>query len=247
MDNITSDKKLSDGARNKIACVMLVALISLVGFAFYLYFGTVAPFTQVATSVDDNVGDMGRYATIVYDGVRTPSPEYLKAEELLARKTSKRLYVSDVRNVYDDKNSDVITIDINKILTQDEGEIYVVGGKKIGIFSINCYINKAYLNKRIQSLKDEGAELVVCVCPRTTMISDYTNLNVVLATQNKSPAEEYEGLKGNCLIVRSPLQGSVGVIHFSNSNVPSAKEFSASNYSDIKKDKETENSSSSKN
>lgn len=235
--------KLSEKARNKIALFILVCLISLVGFAFYLYFGTVAPFTQVATNVDDNVGDMGRYATIVYDGIRTPSVEYLKAEEFLSKKTVNKLYVSDVRNIYDDKNSDVITINISTILQSDDCEIYMCAGKKIGIFSINCYMNKTYLNKKVDTLRSQGAEIVMCVCPRTTMISDYSNLNIVLATQNKSPMEEYEGLKGNCLIVRSPLSGSVGVIHISNNNVPSAKEFSSLNFSDIKKDSDKNNTS----
>lgn len=231
-----NNSKLSDKARNKIALLMLVLLIGLVGFAFFMYFKTVTPFTQVATNVDDNVGDMGRYSTIVYSGIRTPSKDYLKAEELLARKKLKKLYVSDVRNIYDDKNSDVTTIDLQKILKQVDPEVYICGNKKIGIFSINCYLNKTYLYEKTNILKKQGAEIIICVCPRTTMISDYSNINVVIATQNKSPQEEPEGMKGNCLIVRSALSGNVGVIHFSNSNVATSKEFSSTDIDDIKKD-----------
>lgn len=236
MENKPHENAMSQNARNKIALFILVCLIGLVGFAFCMYFRTVTPFVQVATNVDDNVGDMGRYSTIVYSGIRTPSKDYLKAEEFLARKQLKKLYVSDVRNIYEDKNSDVVTIDIQKMLDTSEPEIYDCGNKKVGIFSINCYLNKTYLNEKITYLKDQGAEIVMCVCPRTTMVSDYSNLNIVIATQNKSPQEEAEGMKGNCLIVRSPLSGNVGVIHISNSNVATAKDFSYSDLDKIKKD-----------
>ena len=236
MENKPHENAMSQNARNKIALFILVCLIGLVGFAFCMYFRTVTPFVQVATNVDDNVGDMGRYSTIVYSGIRTPSKDYLKAEEFLARKQLKKLYVSDVRNIYEDKNSDVVTIDIQKMLDTSEPEIYDCGNKKVGIFSINCYLNKTYLNEKITYLKDQGAEIVMCVCPRTTMVSDYSNLNIVIATQNKSPQEEAEGMKGNCLIVRSPLSGNVGVIHISNSNVATAKDFSSADLDKIKKD-----------
>ncbi|MDO4841060.1 MAG: hypothetical protein Q3982_00075 [Phoenicibacter congonensis] len=129
------------------------------------------------------------------------------------------VYVSDVRSDYLDKNSEVVTIDMQEIVDSGEPTVLKFGSKTLGIFSINNYYTKAAIQGVVSQLKADGADVIMCIAPRSNMFGTYEGIDAVLCTKEKSPSETSEGRVDNTFIFRSPNPACVGVISISDSNV----------------------------
>ena len=129
------------------------------------------------------------------------------------------VYTSDVRCDYIDKKADVVTVDMSQYENSEEPQIINLGAKNLGVFSIKSYCTKKNVEDYVAQLKDMGADLIMCIAPRSNMFGSYEGIDAILCTKEKSPSETSEGRIGNTFVFRSPNPKCVGVITISDSNV----------------------------
>lgn len=132
------------------------------------------------------------------------------------------VYVSDVRDLYALKGADGLTLNLSDTSRYAEPIVLNGGNKKIGIFAISSYISRAKLKSTIAALEEDGADTVICIAPRTALLSTYDDIDVVILT---NPQEERpdEREHPTTLVVESPEIGDVGVVLLTSNNVPSFK------------------------
>lgn len=224
---------ISRRTREKIALYVLILLV-IAGIAIVAwFFSTANTFTVVATKVDDRVGTMDHYTTIVYSGIRTPDnipeiPEESNNSDELKIDLSQLdvVYLSDVRDAYQNKGSKVITVDIAAIQKSETPQIYYVGSKKVAFFSVDQYTSQKSLSEITSDLKVQKVDITICVTKRSVMLGSFDGIDCVLCTEEKSPSEVSEGHIGNCLIARAAEIGSIGTLNISSSNLVSDKVYS---------------------
>ncbi len=227
---------ISRRTREKIALVIMI-LLSILGFAVVLWFLSTANFFNVyATKVDDKAGTMEHYTTVVYSGIRVPdeiddsAERSTRSHDLDLENIPKRgdfVYASDIRLAYEEKNSDVMTLDIASVEGSETPAIYEVSSKKIAFFSATSYMTKRQLDEIVDNLRSNKVDVIVCVTPRSLMLGTFDGIDCVLCTEEKSPSETSEERIGNCLIARAAEFGSVGVLNITSSNLVSDKIYSS--------------------
>lgn len=129
------------------------------------------------------------------------------------------VFVSDVRSDYIDKNSEVVTVDMHEIVDSGEPTVLKLGSKSLGVFSIDNYYTKEAIQSIVSQLKADGADVILCIAPRSNMFGTYDGIDAILCTKEKSPSESSEGRINNTFIFRSPNPSCVGVLSVSDSNV----------------------------
>ena len=132
------------------------------------------------------------------------------------------VFVSDVRDIYSLKGANGLSLNLADAARYAEPSVLAAGGKKIGVFSTSAYVSRAKLKSILAALRDEGAEAVVCITPRTSLLSTYDGLDVVVLTSPADGRPDGRDTHG-ALVVESPYVGEVGVVIFSSNNVPSYK------------------------
>ena len=202
--------------RERIALVIFILVIALAIFVVSLYFGTAKVFNVAATKVDEKAGTMEFCSSIVYSGVLMETPE--KGESVPDLSKRKRVYTSDVRSTYIDKQASVVTIDLNEMSSIEKPLILDVGEKQVGIFSVSSYTPKKLVKETVDDLREGGANVVLCVAPRSNMLGSYEGVDAILCTKEASPSEITEGHIGDTFIFRSAEVGQVGVLSISSSN-----------------------------
>lgn len=133
-----------------------------------------------------------------------------------------RVYVSDVRDLYSLKGADGVTLNLDDPSRYSEPVVMSAGGKKIGVFSVSSYASRAKLKSFRARLEDDGAETVLCIASRTSLISSFEGIDVVVLTTRQDESDP-EGRTGSTLVVESPEVGEVGVVVLTSNNVPSYK------------------------
>ena len=206
----------SNKMRDRIALVIFILVIALAIFVVSLYFGTAKVFNVAATKVDEKAGTMEFCSSIVYSGVLMETPE--KGESVPDLSKRKRVYTSDVRSTYIDKQASVVTIDLNEMSSIEKPLILDVGEKQVGIFSVSSYTPKKLIKETVDGLREGGANVVLCVAPRSNMLGSYEGVDAILCTKEASPSETTEGHIGDTFIFRSAEVGQVGVLSISSSN-----------------------------
>lgn len=132
------------------------------------------------------------------------------------------VYVSDVRDLYSMKGADGVTLSLSDLSKYSDPVVLGAGSKKVGVFSTSSYVSRAKLKSIVDALKDDGADTIVCIVPRTPFLSTYDGIDVVvLASAPDGPPDERD--TGGTLVVQSPEAGDVGVVILSSNNVPSYK------------------------
>lgn len=197
--------------REIVALFLFIILIALGFFVISIYFGAAVPMNVVATKVDEAAGTMEKNSSIIYSGV-------LDNENSSNAKT-KRIYTSDVRSDYLSKSASVVTIDLQEYENLENPKVLKVGDKKIGIFSIKNYSSKLTIKNYVDSLKNAGADVILCITPRTTLLSTFEGINAILCTKEKAKNESDKSMIDNTFIFRAAEVGSVGVLSISSSNV----------------------------
>lgn len=132
------------------------------------------------------------------------------------------VYVSDVRDLYSMKGADGVTLSLSDLSKYADPVVLSAGTKKVGVFSAASYVSRAKLKSIVETLKDDGADTIVCIVPRTPFLSTYDGIDVVaLASAPDGPPDERD--TGDTLVVQSPEAGDVGVVILSSNNVPTYK------------------------
>lgn len=132
------------------------------------------------------------------------------------------VYVSDVRDLYSMKGADGVTIGLSDLSRYADPVVLGAGAKKIGVFSTTAYVSRAKLKSIVGALKDDGADTIVCLAPRTSLLSTFDGLDVVVLSAAPDGRSD-ERDTGDALVVQSPEVGDVGVVLLSSNNVPSYK------------------------
>ena len=206
----------SNKMRERIALVLFIVVLALAAFLVSLYFGTAKTFNIAATKVDEKAGTMEFCSSIIYSGVLIQTPE--KGESLPNLTKRKKVYTSDVRSSYIDKQASVVTIDLNEIAAIEKPLILDVGEKQVGIFAISSYTPKKQIEQTVEELKEGGANVILCVAPRSNMLGSYDGVNAILCTKEASPSETTEDHIEGTFIFRSAEVGQVGALSVSSSN-----------------------------
>lgn len=165
-------------------------------------------------SAEENTSTQGKKANDVSSDSEAVKQKLIEYEAKL-----QPVYTSDVRCDYIDKKADLITVDMSQYENSEEPQIINLGTKKLGIFSITSYCTKINVEDYVFQLKEMGADLIMCIAPRSNMLGAYEGIDVILCTKEKSPSETSEGRIGKTFVFRSPNPKCVGVITVSDSNV----------------------------
>lgn len=206
----------SNKVRERIALVIFISIIAIAIFVVSLYFGTARVFNVAATKVDEKAGTMEFCSSIIYSGVLVETPA--KDEKLPDLSKKKKVYTSDVRSEYIDKQAKVVTIDLSEMSSIESPLILDVGEKQVGIFAVQSYLPKTQVDKITESLKEAGANVILCIAPRSNMLGTYDDVNAILCTKEASPSETTDDHIEGTFIFRSAKVGQVGVLSISNSN-----------------------------
>lgn len=237
-------------ARERVGLVIFFALVLLGGTVLLGYFTTGLTWTVYATMLDDTVGNMGGYAAIVYpgtvqeelDGGADAEPEadpddipsfadsmglrILSYYPGIYAEDYEGVFISDVRDLYEKKDAEVITIDALEVLRDPAPQTLRAGDRTIGIFGAEAYQTKAILKKEIAELRDQGSDVVVCVTRRMALLSTLEGIDVVVLTEDCG--YRLTGTRvGDTLVVQAPRTGEAGVLLLSGNNVASARSIDA--------------------
>lgn len=205
---------------------------SLEGYTALVYKGVVKEDQPLRTSADTNLEKQGATAlwSVATGGEDVPETDIggsigmLIPEDPLARdRLDNGLYVSDVREIYETKLADVMTIDVAHPESYEEPIVLCSGDKRIGIFSIDRYTDPRSMKKKVALLKERRATSIVCIAPRPATLSTYDGIDVVLLTSGSDEYFDDNPPDDGTLIVNAPKENEVGVIFFSSNNVPSAR------------------------
>ncbi len=241
---------MSKTTRERIALVIFFVLV-LAGAAILLsYFSTGRGWSVAATAVDDSVGQLGDYTVIVYSGVAEPEStdqekslskdekgriteadrqmglgvELLNLTQEVEGIDAGRVFVSDVRDLYETRGAHVLTLDLSKKgVRYEQPHVFNVNGKRIGVFSLTARIPESELEQKIDALKEVGAESILCIASRPALVSSYDGIDVVILTDGSHAYSVLNEPEDDTVMVNSPEQGSVGVVLLSSNNVPSVK------------------------
>lgn len=205
----------SNKVRERVALVLFCTVIAAAIFVVSLYFGTAKAFNVAATKVDEKAGTMEFCSSIIYSGTLEKMLERGKATD---NSSLKKVYASDVRNQYIDKQAEVITVDLLEISKTEKPFVLDVGLKQVGVFAVQNYFPKSQVEKAVSELKEAGADVVLCIAPRSNMLGTYDNIDAILCTKEPSPTETTEDHIKNTFVFRSAEVGQVGVLSISTSN-----------------------------
>lgn len=237
---------MSKQVREKIALLVFAVLVVLGGCVLASYLYTGRTWTQAATLVDDTLGNMQGYTGIVFNGVVPPEPEddpalssepsstggtvaemvRLTALPLVERAESGRfdgVFLSDVREIYEQKGAKVITLDVRDLAGHAEPVVYRAGDKRIGVFSATSFLRAAEVEHAVSTLKEQGADSIVCLAPREALLATSKGIDILLLTEDAA-TNDVRTAEGTTTVVQSPTTGEVGVILLSTNNVALVRE-----------------------
>lgn len=239
---------MSKATRERAALVIFFVLILMGAFILMSYFSTGRGWSVAATAVDDSVGQLEDYTVIVYSGVAEPDPlakggvttqdeeiteadremglgfELLNLTQEVEGLDAGRVFVSDVRELYETRGADVLSLDLSHGGSRyATPQIFDVDGKKIGVFSLDRRLPADELDIITDGLREKGAASILCITPRPALISSYDGIDVVIFTTGTHAYSVINDPEDQTMVTNSPERGDVGVILLSSNNVPSAK------------------------
>lgn len=234
--------------REKVALVVFLLLAFSIAVLLLSYFSTGRSWNVAASAVDDTMGRMEGYTALVYPGTVDPddaagsrpdaddpieSPDAPNAADSLGLAVLAILpplptgadadvYVSDVRDLYERKEAQVVTLDLEHAERYREPAILDAGGKRIGVFSVDAYTTAARIYQIAEGLKADGVEAIVCIAPRAALLGTLDTLDVVVTTDDDEVPMRGADI-GDAFVVQAPERGAAGIVVLSQSGVPSAK------------------------
>ena len=199
---------MAQSRREKTALVFLVLLIVLIGVCSCAYMNTARTWTVAASYVDDTVGSLDGYSVILYGG--TIEPAISEASQAASAD-------------YEDKNACALTIDSANLSRYAVPSVYVIGGKRVGVFSAPETISVPRYNVFLKMLTQRDVDVVVCITPSYDNLPSLSGVDIVVLTAEDEAFGTIGIDREDTFIVRAPEKGSVGVILITSSNVVSSK------------------------
>lgn len=134
------------------------------------------------------------------------------------------LFVSDVRADYLEKNASALTVDALNASRYAEPSVFLLEGKRVGVFSVDGPISQTRLNVFKEFFAQKEADVVVCLTPLGSNLASFEGIDIVVVTTAAENAYNTIGSeKDGAFVVRAPETGSVGAIFITSNNVVSAK------------------------
>lgn len=215
---------------------------SLDDYAVIAFEGTTEPVavsSDVVSAPDERSTMRAPYASVEGGGTGEHPTEgisqiirsvYQRFEKQQEAAHGEGVYVSDVRDLYELKGASVITLKVGDPAYYADPVIIDSGNRSFGVFSLSSYASRVQMKGVVDSLKASGADTVVCIAPRSAMVSTCDGVDVLILT-DESP-EGFEAMRAKksdegTLAVLSPKRGTAGVIIFSSNNVPFFKPIEA--------------------
>lgn len=240
---------MSKRTREKLALVVFLLLAFGVAAVLLGYFSTGRTWNVAASVVDDTVGRMEGYTALVYDGTTDAAPDGkapaagggleaamedptvadslgLAILSILPPRPSEAdegVHVSDVRDLYERKEAQVVSIDTLHPERYATPTVIAAGDRRVGVLSVEGYTTEARLTEAVGDLLADGADLVVALTPRPVYLASLALLDVVIVTT----AVESTSLRGadveGAFVVQAPPRGDVGMVVLTQNDVPSAR------------------------
>lgn len=241
---------MDKASREKIALIVFALLVVLAGVVLTGYFSTARTWNVAASFVDDTVGRMDGYTVLVYSGTTDPDAGGEKRPEegeapvdpatnsiglailpilsgFATAEDEGAVFVSDVRSLYEQKDAAVLSLDVADLARYAQPAVHQAGGRRIGVYSLDTYASSTLLSLYEHRLRDEGADLVVCLTRRASLLGSFDYADVVVVADPEESLSTVGEDRGDAFVVASPERGSVGVVVITASNVRSARVIAA--------------------
>lgn len=157
------------------------------------------------------------------DGADTDSsnPPILRDEAISSLKTS-YLAVEDVRESYLEKESEIVVLDIADFNKYSGGLILKKGNHRFGVFPVDRDTSSVEIRQTLSYLEKHEVDFILALTSDRALVEKYSSIDIVISTNPKDAISSGETSK-YAFHVSTPVEGSVGVILISPSNVVSAK------------------------
>ncbi len=136
--------------------------------------------------------------------------------------SDQKLYLSAVRSSYEEKGASVLSLNTLDTARYHKPQITEAGGVKVGIYAIDTYTSSKQLAIYQQQLRDQGAQYVLCITPKASLLQSYDHTNIVLVTEDDPELSPYGKNIGDAFLVETPPMGSIGVVIITSTGVVSA-------------------------
>lgn len=132
-----------------------------------------------------------------------------------------KLFVSDINDIYSSKGAETLNLNIDDLAKYADPIIYKKGNKRIAVFSVDRYISRVKLNSMTSELRDQGADFIIAITPRTEMISTFDDIDTCIVTEYVDEIEERAANK--TLVAVSPFTDEVGALIITSNNIAHLK------------------------
>ena len=185
--------------------------------------GTSDALTRPGTTADDLTDALTQSQDGSSDDSSNVSDESQNPFLSTTQPGKKTVFVSDVRDNYERQGSDVLTLNLADVSTYLQPTVLSMRDHKIGVFGINFYATLPYLESMRTQLQEQGADIIICLTPRTAMLADESYADIVIVTTDEEDVNTVGSYIDNTFTVKSPEAGTVGVITISSDNAVFAK------------------------
>ncbi len=135
----------------------------------------------------------------------------------------KAVFVSDVRDLYERKGADVLTLDPANLDRYLDPQVLTIGDRRVGVFAVQVYASHVRLDEVRSFFEEQGVDVVVCLTPRADYLSSMTGIDDVIVTSDFEDISTEGEFQGGTFVISSPTEGQVGVVLVTSSNVSSAR------------------------
>ena len=135
----------------------------------------------------------------------------------------KAVFVSDVRDLYERKGADVLTLDPANLDRYLDPQVLTIGDRRVGVFAVQVYASHVRLDEVRSFFEEQGVDVVVCLTPRADYLSSMTGIDDVIVTSDFESISTEGEFRGGTFVIASPAEGQVGVVLVTSSNVSSAR------------------------
>ncbi len=170
----------------------------------------------------------GEYDLSLHDansGLKSLLPDIFSGLQKGTENADAKVYVSDVRDFYERKGSNAITLNLDDLSSYYEPQILFSGDKRIGIVAIDYYATNSRISHMTNYFKDNEADTVICLTPRTNLLATYSGIDIILVTTNFENIPTTGKIMKSTFVLRSPAVGQVGALILTANDIPSAKVF----------------------
>lgn len=138
-------------------------------------------------------------------------------------RASEDVYPSEVRSLYTQKGAQALTLNLSDLERYAEPQVYEVGGKRIGVYSLKVYATRGVVADIRRTLEAQDVDVTICLTPRADFLSTTDGTDVVIVTTDLEGISTDGSTQNGAFTVASPERGSVGAVLLNPSNVASAR------------------------